>query len=85
MAKITISMNDDLVEKIDNMSKEMYMSRSAFIAQSCSDKINTATVTKAMFDLSITMRRIADNGTIDDEAKKSLEDFEVLARMLFEK
>lgn len=82
MAKINISIDDELLERVDKQANSMYMSRSGFIQYACAQVLNSTQMMLAVQDLSLTMRRIADNGLIGDEERKELEDFERLVKMI---
>lgn len=82
MAKITISLDDELVKRVDNYADENYMSRSGLISLSLTQYLNSAEGTKAIKDLAFAMRKIADEGFIDEDTKRQLEDFERLSKML---
>lgn len=82
MAKITISLDDELLKRVDNYSDENYMSRSGLISLSLTQYLNSADVTKAIKDLAFAMRKIADNGVVDEDTQKQLEDFERLSKLL---
>jgi len=82
MAKITISLDDELVKRVDNYADENYMSRSGLISLSLTQYLNSAEVTKAIKEIAFAMRKIADEGFIDDDTKRQLEDFERLSKML---
>lgn len=85
MAKVQISIDDALLAKIDQYADANYMSRSGFISLATSQYLHGADTVNAVKELSVCMRRIADNGNIDEQSKKDLEDFEALARLLAEK
>jgi len=82
MAKITISLDDDLVKRADNYADENYMSRSGLISIALTQYLNSADVTRAIKDLAFAMRKIADNGVVDEDTQRQLEDFERLSKML---
>lgn len=82
MAKVQISIDEELLSKIDEQSTMLYMTRSGFIAQACAKAINENIMMTAIQDLSLTMRKIADNGEIGEEERKELEDFERIVKLL---
>lgn len=82
MAKVQISIDDELLEKIDICADEMYMSRSGFISYAASQFVNQGIMIKAITDISLAMRKIADSGEIDDISKQQLGDFERLISMI---
>jgi hypothetical protein len=44
--------------------------------------LNAADVTKAIKDMALAMRKIADTGKVDHETMEQLEDFERLSKLL---
>lgn len=85
MAKVQISVDDELLKRIDNYSDRNYLSRSGLITLACSQYLNQAEVVTAVRDMALCMRKIADAGTVDAETQKQLEDFERLAQLLTSK
>lgn len=81
--KVQITLDDDLIKRIDNYADENYMSRSGLLSLAVTQYLNTADVTKAIKDMALSMRKIADTGKIDHETKEQLEDFERVAKMLY--
>lgn len=84
MAKVQISIDNDLLARIDKYADSNYMSRSGFISLATSQYLQSADTVKAIKELTACMRRIADNGNIDAQSKKELEEFETFARLLAE-
>lgn len=80
--KVQISLDDNLVSRIDNYADANYMSRSGLISFATVQFLNQAEVMTMVKDMSIAMRKIADKGTLDHETMEQLEDFERLAKML---
>lgn len=82
MAKVQISIDDELLQRVDRQADANYMSRSGLISLACSQFLNSQDVMLVIKDISLAMRKIADNGTVDQETMEQLEDFERLSRML---
>lgn len=80
--KVGITLDEELLRRIDEYADENYLTRSSLISLSVSQFLNAAEVTKAIKDIAFTVRKIADSGTIDDESRRQLEDFERLSKML---
>jgi metal-responsive CopG/Arc/MetJ family transcriptional regulator len=80
--KVGIALDDELMKRIDAYADENYMSRSGLISLACTQFLNAADVTKAIKDMALAMRKIADTGNIDNETMKQLEDFERLSKIL---
>lgn len=80
--KVQISVPDELLKRIDAYSAENYLTRSGFLALASTQYLNAADVTMGVKGLAVAMRKIADNGVIDEESKRKLEDFERLAKVL---
>lgn len=85
MAKVQITLDDKLLERVDCYADENYMSRSGLLSLAATQFLNSADVSRAVKDLSLAMRKIADTGSIDHETMEQLEDFERLANFLMPK
>lgn len=82
--KINVSLNDDLLKRVDEYAKANYMSRSGFLAICASQYLNAAELTASINTMAFCFRQIAETGNISDEQMKQLKDFEVLSRILSE-
>jgi metal-responsive CopG/Arc/MetJ family transcriptional regulator len=80
--KVQISLDDELMVRIDNNADNNYMSRSGLISLACTQFLNTAELTFAIKDMALAMRMIADKGEIDEEALVQLQDFERIIKVL---
>lgn len=80
--KVGITLDDNLMKRIDDYADENYLSRSGLISLAVTQYLNSAEVTKAVKDMAFSMRKIADTGKIDHETMEQLEDFERLSKML---
>lgn len=82
MAKVNITLDDDLLRRIDDFACENYMKRSSLISLAVTQYLNSSEAVKAVKDLAFSMRKIADSGQIDEDTRRQLEDFERFAKML---
>lgn len=80
--KVQISLDDALMARIDEHANDNYMSRSGLISLAVTQYLNSADVTTAICDMSLSMRKIADSGNVDKDTLEQLMDFERLAKML---
>ena len=80
--KINITMNDELLERLDNHAKEQFTTRSGLISLACTQYLNQLEAMNLLRLMSTAMQRIADSGTIDEEAKQQIEDFDRICKML---
>lgn len=80
--KINISLDDELVKRIENYADNNYMSRSGFISLACTQYLASADVVTAIKSLSLALNKIADSGQVDAETQQQLEDYERLANLL---
>lgn len=81
--KVTITLDDELMHKIDKYADENYTSRSGYIAAATSNYIMQHEIVKALKGLSVAMNKIADTGKLDEETKTELEDFERIANLMY--
>ena len=82
MAKISISINEDLLSRLDKSAAETYSSRSGFISQAVLQYLTSIEIPNIMSNMYVVMQKIADNNEIDEETKKQLQDFQALAKAL---
>ena len=80
--KVNVTLDEELMRRVDEYAEENYLNRSSLVSLATTQFRNAADVTKAIRDMAFAMRKIADNGEIDDESRRQLEDFERLSRML---
>jgi metal-responsive CopG/Arc/MetJ family transcriptional regulator len=80
--KVNVTLQDELVSRIDNFADENYMSRSGFLTLAAVQYLNTQDTMRLIRDMSLAMRKIADTGTVDPEVMSQLEDFERFSKML---
>lgn len=85
MAKVQISIDDKLLERIDNYADDNYVSRSGLISLGMAEFLNSKEVIGLVKDMSLAVRKIADNSVVDDETMNKLEDFERVCKMLLGK
>lgn len=81
MAKINISIDDELLKRLDNVADKNYMSRSGLVSAACVQYINSSELLLAVKDMSLCMRRIADNGEIDEDTKNKLAELETFCKV----
>lgn len=80
--KVQVSLDDKLMDRVDAYAKSNYMSRSALISLATTEYLNHSDVISVIKDIGLCMRKIADNGSVDDETLKELEDYERLCKVL---
>lgn len=80
--KVGITLDDKLLERIDEYADANYMSRSGLLSLAVTNYLNAADVSQAIKNMSLAMRKIADTGKVDHDVMEQLEDFERLAKML---
>lgn len=79
--KVNITLDDELMERVDNYADKNYMSRSGLISLATTQYLNSHEMILAITDMAASMRKIADTGKVDHETIEQLEDFERLAKL----
>lgn len=82
MAKIQITLDDELLKRVDTYADDNYMSRSGLLSLAATQFLNAADVSRAIKDLSLAIQKIAETGQLDHETAEQLEDFERMAKYL---
>lgn len=80
--KINISINDDLLTRVDKYVEQNYSTRSGVISLALSQFLATQEVSNLLRGMNVAMQRIADKGMVDDETYKQLEEFETICNVL---
>jgi len=82
MKKVNISINDELLRRIDDYAERNFSNRSAVLSMAANQFLLQQAVPQALGEMAIAFKRIADNNEIDDESKKKLDEFMTLCRLL---
>lgn len=80
--KVQISIDDELMKRIDQYADDNYMSRSGFLTVAANSYLTQAELSGAICDIAVSVRKIADTGKLNHEDLERLEDFERIARMV---
>ena len=76
MAKVQISIDDDLLERIDKYADANYMSRSGMITLSTNQFLNQNEALLVMREMALLLRKINETGNLDDVSREQLNDME---------
>ena len=74
MKKINISINDDLLNRIDKFSENNYLSRSGLIGLACNQYLLEQEAQSLFRSMNLVLSKIADMGCIDEDTQKKLDD-----------
>ena len=80
--KVNITLDDQLMKRVDEYADQNYMSRSGLISLATTQFLNAADVTAAFKDMTLCMRKIADNNAVDEETLGRLQDCERVLKLL---
>lgn len=74
MKKINISINDELLERIDKFTENNYLSRSGLISLACNQYLITMEAQAMFRSMNVAFQKIADTGVIDEETRRELDE-----------
>jgi len=80
--KVQVSLDDDLMKRVDQHVKENYMSRSGLMSIAVTQYLNNNDMVKAIKEIAFLLRKISENETITEEQKEQLADMELLIKMM---
>lgn len=80
--KIAISINEGLLERIENYADSNYMSRSGFITLACNNYLTQVELVNFVKSASAALNKISESGNIDQETLIGLQDLERTCRLL---
>lgn len=82
MKKINISIDEKLLEQVDDYADKHFTTRSGFFTQASIGLLAQEDVRNSLGIMALAMKKIADTGTIDEKTQRDLEDFERICNML---
>lgn len=80
--KIQITIDEDLMKRVDEYADSNYMSRSGFITLALTQYLNSNEMVGAITRMGLAMERIADKGEIDEQSQKELADIQSICSIL---
>lgn len=80
--KVNITIDEDLMKRADNFADENYMSRSGLLSLALTQYLNQNDIVRYVRDISLAMRKIADNKDLTEDEINNLKDFENISKML---
>lgn len=83
--KLQISLDDELVSRIDNCADKNYMSRSGFISQACVQLLNQTELVSSINRISLACQKVSESNQLDDDIKRQFKEFELLAKIMLGK
>lgn len=83
--KLQISLDDQLVSRIDSCAEKNYMSRSGFISQACVQLLNQTELVSSINRLSYACQKVSETNEIDEDTKQQFKEFELLAKIMLGK
>lgn len=82
MAKVAISIDDDLLAAADNFADEHYTSRSGLISTALINYLDGQKVIDSIQRMSFALASIATNGNISDKDRDEIKNFKALAELM---
>lgn len=82
--KVNITLDDKLLERLDNYADENYMSRSGLISLACTQYLNSADTVRIIKEMGVAINKIADIGELDEDTQRQIEDLERTMKFLIQ-
>lgn len=82
MAKVNITINDELLKRIDEYADENYTSRSGLIGIGMAEYLNARETMALVKNLSLAIGKIAETGNVDNKTMEAIKDFERFTKMV---
>lgn len=79
--KVQITLDVELLNSVDEYCDKNYMNRSWLISQALVQVINQQKMIDAIANISIAMRNVSENGILDEDTKRQMEQFENLCKL----
>lgn len=83
--RVNMTLNNELLERIDNYAKSNYMNRSSVVSFACNQFLISNELQSLLVDMKRALQTIANKETITDEQLKELEKFENICDLMTKK
>lgn len=83
--KVQITLEEDLLNQVDDYCDKNYMNRSWLISQSLVEVLNKQKMIDAIANISVSIRQVTESGAIDDDTRREFEKFEALCKIFMGK
>lgn len=80
--KVQITMDEDLLNAVDEYCDSHFMNRSWMISQSCLQLVNQQKLIDSIVSLSQSIKTCSENGYVDDSTRIEMQNFQSLASLL---
>lgn len=83
--KVQITLEDELLNMVDDYCDKNFMNRSWLISQSLMQVLNQQKMIDSFSNLSVAIKNAILNGNMDEETKMEMQNFETLCSMMIRK
>ena len=80
-AKIQITLEEELLQEVDDYCDKNYMNRSWLITQSLVQVLNQQKLIDALANISLSIKTAVETGVLTEEDKKELDQFQALCKL----
>lgn len=74
MAKLNITINDDLLARAEKFAENQYMTKSGLVAVALREYLNAQELMPVLNSMKLAFDKIADSGELDEQTEKELDD-----------
>ena len=75
-AKLQITMDEELLNAVDDYCDKNFMNRSWLISQSLVQVINQQKMIDSIVNISVALKNVSEKGELDKDTRKEMESFE---------
>jgi len=79
--RVNMTLNDELLSRIDTYAKLNYMNRSSVVSFACNQYLLQMEMQSLLVDMKRAMQKIAETGTVTEEQLKQLEKVDMICEM----
>ena len=85
MAKVAISLPDELLESVDRYAKDNFQTRSGFISMCCNSFFQAQHMQRILGSMADSMAKLADasaEGSVEEDLLQEIQQFEKMAKLI---
>lgn len=84
-AKLQITMDEELLNAVDDYCDKNFMNRSWLISQSLVQVINQQKMIDSIVNISVALKNVSEKGELDEDTRREMESFETMCKMFIGK
>lgn len=80
--RVNMTINDELLARVDSYAKANYMTRSSVVGFACNQFLIANEMQSLLVEMKRAMQKIAESGSVDEEQQRKIDEFYTACNVL---